>query len=117
MTDVKTAINQMSNGELDKMRETFNNLLTAKAVDKLEEKKLDIAKGYFAQVNEGVEPLDELSNKTLTSYSDKAKKDILKGDGSSARYATASPKVKNRLDGLSKAAIRKSSRKFGWYKG
>lgn len=44
---IKDAINNISQNKLEEMRDNFNNALSIKAVEKLEEKKVEIAKKYF----------------------------------------------------------------------
>lgn len=39
-------------GNLDAMRTNFSNALSTKAVEKLEERKIEIAKSYFGQAKE-----------------------------------------------------------------
>ena len=57
---IKRALNNILEGNLDEMRQNFSSALTTKAVEKLEERKIDIAKSYFGQMQEEVEQLDEL---------------------------------------------------------
>ena len=47
--EVRKAIDSLVENDLEGMRNTFNNILTTKAVGKLEEKKIDIAKNYFGE--------------------------------------------------------------------
>lgn len=47
-------------GNLDGMRAEFSNALSTKAVEKLEERKIEIAQAYFGQMQEEVEELDEV---------------------------------------------------------
>jgi hypothetical protein len=49
---IDKALNNILEGKLDNMRENFSAALTEKAVQKLEEKKIEIAKNYFGQVKE-----------------------------------------------------------------
>lgn len=44
---VSKAVENIMEGNLDQMRENFSNALTTKAVEKLEERKIEIAKNYF----------------------------------------------------------------------
>lgn len=46
---IKRAIDSILENNLDEMRNNFNSALTAKAVEKLDEKKIEIAKNYFGQ--------------------------------------------------------------------
>lgn len=46
---VKEAINNILEGNLDAMRQNFSNALSTKAVEKLEERKIEIAKNYFGE--------------------------------------------------------------------
>lgn len=74
---IKNALNNILEGNLDEMRQNFSNALTAKAVEKLEERKIEIAKNYFGQ-------LDELRNfkneKDVLGYVAKAREQIGKMD-------------------------------------
>lgn len=44
---IKKALSNILEGNLDAMRQNFSATLTEKAVQKLEEKKIEIAKNYF----------------------------------------------------------------------
>lgn len=57
---VNKALDSILEGKLDEMRTNFSSALTTKAVEKLEERKMDIAQAYFGQVQEEVEELDEV---------------------------------------------------------
>jgi len=46
---IKEGIKNIREKKLEQMKENFNAAITAKAVEKLEEKKIEIAKNYFAQ--------------------------------------------------------------------
>lgn len=50
---INKAIENIFEGRLDEMRQNFSAALTSKAVDKLEERKIQIAENYFGQVDEG----------------------------------------------------------------
>lgn len=56
---IKRALDSILEGNLDEMRQNFSSALTTKAVEKLEERKIDIAKNYFGQMQEEVEQVDE----------------------------------------------------------
>lgn len=49
---IKKALDSILEGNLDEMRQNFSSALTTKAVEKLEERKIDIAKSYFGQTKE-----------------------------------------------------------------
>ena len=49
---IKRALDNILEGNLDEMRQNFSSSLTTKAVEKLEERKIDIAKNYFGQTKE-----------------------------------------------------------------
>jgi hypothetical protein len=49
---VNKALDSVLAGKLDEMRTNFSSALTAKAVEKLEERKIEIAKNYFGQTKE-----------------------------------------------------------------
>jgi hypothetical protein len=46
---VNKALNNILEGKLDEMRTNFSNAISTKAVEKLEERKSDIAKSYFGK--------------------------------------------------------------------
>ena len=49
---VNKALDIVLAGKLDEMRTNFSSALTTKAVEKLEERKIEIAKNYFGQTKE-----------------------------------------------------------------
>lgn len=49
MKQIKEAINNIIDKKLDLMKENLQSALAEKAVQKLEEKKIHIAKSYFGQ--------------------------------------------------------------------
>jgi hypothetical protein len=49
---IKKALDSILEGNLDEMRQNFSSALTTKAVEKLEERKIEIAKNYFGQMQE-----------------------------------------------------------------
>ena len=77
---IKRALDNILEGNLDEMRQNFSSALTTKAVEKLEERKIDIAKNYFGQMQEEVKQVDEalpveyfgrpLPNKKLPKFDD-----------------------------------------------
>lgn len=58
---INKALENILEGKLDEMRTNFSNTLAVKAVEKLEERKIEIAEAYFGQVSEE-DQLDELRN-------------------------------------------------------
>ena len=52
---IKRALDNILEGNLDVMRQNFSSALTTKAVEKLEERKIEIAQNYFGQMQEGKE--------------------------------------------------------------
>lgn len=66
---VNKALHSILEGKLDDMRSNFSSALSTKAVEKLEERKIEIAQKYFGQMQEEVEQIDE-----RTVASKKAKK-------------------------------------------
>ena len=56
---IKKALDSILEGNLDEMRQNFSSALTTKAVEKLEERKIEIAKNYFGQMQEEVKQVDE----------------------------------------------------------
>ena len=67
---IKRALDNILEGNLDEIRKNFSSALTTKAVEKLEERKIDIAKNYFGQMQEEVEMIDEVldSSKKRMKY-------------------------------------------------
>jgi hypothetical protein len=49
---IKRALDNILEGNLDEMRQNFSSALTTKAVEKLEEQKIAIAKSYFGKTKE-----------------------------------------------------------------
>lgn len=49
---VNKALDSILENKLDEMRSNFSSVLTTKAVQKLEERKIEIAKNYFGQTKE-----------------------------------------------------------------
>lgn len=49
---IKKALDSILEGNLDSMRQNFSSALTEKAVQKLEERKIEIAKNYFGQMKD-----------------------------------------------------------------
>ena len=49
---IKNALDNILDGKLDEMRQNFSSALTTKAVEKLEERKMEIAKSYFGKTKE-----------------------------------------------------------------
>lgn len=50
---IKDAIHNLMDNKLDAMKENFNSVLTSKAIEKLDEKKIQIAQNYFGQDKTG----------------------------------------------------------------
>lgn len=49
MSNVKQVVQNIMDKKLDLMKENINSVMTSKAAQKLEEKKIDIAKSYFGK--------------------------------------------------------------------
>ena len=49
---IKKALDSILEGNLDEMRQNFSSALTTKAVEKLEERKIDIAQSYFGKTKD-----------------------------------------------------------------
>jgi len=56
---INKALDNILEGRLDEMRENFSAALSTKAVEKLEERKIEIAQNYFGQVFESKDKVDE----------------------------------------------------------
>lgn len=60
---INRAIENIFEGKLDEMRTNFSNALAVKAVEKLEERKIQIAENYFGQVDESDLPITKQKKK------------------------------------------------------
>jgi hypothetical protein len=49
---IKNALHNILEGNLDEMRKNFSSAITTKAVEKLEERKIEIAQSYFGKSKE-----------------------------------------------------------------
>lgn len=49
---INRALDNILENRLDEMRQNFSAAITTKAAEKLEERKMEIAKNYFGQVDE-----------------------------------------------------------------
>ena len=49
---IKRALTSILEGNIDEVRQIFSSAITTKAVEKLEERKIEIAKSYFGQTKE-----------------------------------------------------------------
>ena len=49
---VQKALDNILENKLDEMRTNFSSAITTKAVEKLEERKIEIAKSYFGKTKE-----------------------------------------------------------------
>ncbi len=49
---IKKALENILENNLDEMRQNFSSALTTKAVEKLEERKIEISKNYFGFTKE-----------------------------------------------------------------
>jgi hypothetical protein len=61
---INKALDNILEGRLDEMRENLSAALSTKAVEKLEERKIEIAQNYFGQMFESADQIDE---KTIAS--------------------------------------------------
>jgi len=52
MSSTRDAIQSILDNKLDAMRDHFSNALTSKAVERLEERKVEIAQNYFGRSKE-----------------------------------------------------------------
>ena len=69
--NIRQGIADIMDNELSSMRDEFATALTAKAVDALEDRKMELAKDFFS-----FEPqLDELSTKQIGRYLEKSRGD------------------------------------------
>jgi hypothetical protein len=97
---IKRALDSILEGNLDEMRQNFSSALTTKAVEKLEERKIDIAKNYFGQMQEETEQIDEL--KGITKDTGARAKYMIGAIGGAigAKIKGQKRKYKNRMKGL-----------------
>lgn len=75
---IKEALGNIIEKRLDLMKENFGSALTEKALEKLEERKIEIAQNYFAHLSEGKSPAakgkeaaekdDEMREKHMEKY-------------------------------------------------
>lgn len=75
---IKEALGNIVDKDLNLMKENFNSALTEKALQKLEERKIEIAQSYFAMLEEGKSPAakgkeaaekdDEMREKHMEKY-------------------------------------------------
>lgn len=80
---VNKALDSILENRLDSMRTHFSNALATKAVEKLEERKIEIAQNYFGQMQEEAEQLDELDRDgILKRYSHKVAAKVAGGEES-----------------------------------
>lgn len=49
---IKNAVLNILEGNLDSMRQNFSSAISEKAVQKLEERKIEIAKNYFGKMKD-----------------------------------------------------------------
>lgn len=59
---INKAIENIFEGKLDEMRTNFSNALAAKAVEKLEERKIEIAENYFGLTEDDMNKFDDDSD-------------------------------------------------------
>jgi hypothetical protein len=76
---VNKALDNILEGNLDAMRTHFSNALSTKAIEKLEERKIDIAQSYFGQMmkEDQVEEDYDYSQKGLANFYKKQAKTSL----------------------------------------
>jgi hypothetical protein len=70
---VNKALDSILEGKLDEMRSNFSSALSTKAVEKLEERKIEIAQKYFGQMQEEVEQINEISPEKVLKAAVKAR--------------------------------------------
>lgn len=71
---INKALDNILEGKLDEMRENFSAALSTKAVEKLEERKIEIAQNYFGQVFESSDQIDEVTSQLVGRAANKAEK-------------------------------------------
>lgn len=73
---INKAIENIFEGKLDEMRQNFSAAITSKAVEKLEERKIQIAESYFGQVDESDLPITKKKEKVYRYKHKKSGKEI-----------------------------------------
>ena len=109
--DAKTIIDSVASGKALEAKESLNSLLSARAFEALDAKKIELAQALFSTKDqieneeeiskEEVEQIDELSKKTLGSYVSKATDSLSKNRfslGSSIGATHEKGGADNRLD-------------------
>ena len=68
--NVKTFIDSVASAHASDAKEALNDMLSARAFEALESRKIELAQSLFADeaIEEEVEQIDELSKNTLKSY-------------------------------------------------
>ena len=104
---VNKAISNILDKNLDEMRVNFSSALSEKAVMKLDEKKAKIGKGYFGQVSEKAEQIDEISWQLAGHASREADKKSRKAKSSKEKdeYADQSDRLLKKSKQKLKAEI------------
>lgn len=73
---INKAIENIFEGKLDEMRQNFSAAITSKAVEKLEERKIQIAENYFGQVDESDLPITKQKKKVNTYKHKTSQKEV-----------------------------------------
>lgn len=73
---INRAIENIFEGKLDEMRQNFSAAITSKAVEKLEERKIEIAENYFGQVDESDLPITKKKEKVYTYKHKTSEKEV-----------------------------------------
>lgn len=60
---IQEAIKNIAEKKLDEMKHNVNAALSEKAIEKLEEKKIDMAKAFFAKKKAEQDDEDDMKNK------------------------------------------------------
>ena len=112
---INKALDNILEGRLDEMRENFSAALSTKAVEKLEERKIEIAQNYFGQVFESSDQLDEVLDDSdkRTKYGMKAVGSYIKasltGDKETKRKRMRGNKLyKKKVDAAGKKLVAKA---------
>lgn len=73
---INKALQNIFEGNLDEMRQNFSAALSSKAVEKLEERKIEIAENYFGQVDESDLPITKKKEKVYTYKHKTSEKEV-----------------------------------------
>lgn len=101
MNDIKDFVSNVILGNNVEAKENFNDLVSARAMDALAERKQQIAQSLFQteqSIEEEAEPIEEISKSTLGSYIKKASHDVAAKGATTRKFAMDSEKQRKDQD-------------------